>query len=148
MAASLLKSPGLYSIFWPISIMQLFGWSPLVLLFPSSPVTFTNPLVTVPRAAIKIDKIDTFMSPSFFFIPKQSRGTYTFFPLSFNFTLWSAGISKSTVLQVLFIFLLIIVRSGRLDEIRWSVCLNSRGVRMSHSPGQMLGCAYTICSYG
>ena len=33
--ASLLKSPELFSVFWPISIIQLFGWSPLVLLFPS-----------------------------------------------------------------------------------------------------------------
>ena len=33
---SLLKSPGLFSVFWPISIMLYFGWSPLVLslLFP------------------------------------------------------------------------------------------------------------------
>ena len=36
--ASLLKSPGLFSVFWPISIMLWFGWSPLVLLFPSPPV--------------------------------------------------------------------------------------------------------------
>ena len=27
--ASLLKSPGLFSVFWPFSIMLLFGWSPL-----------------------------------------------------------------------------------------------------------------------
>ena len=26
---SLLKSPGLFSVFWPFSIMLLFGWSPL-----------------------------------------------------------------------------------------------------------------------
>ena len=32
---SLLKSPGLFSVFWPISTTQLFEWSPLVLLFPS-----------------------------------------------------------------------------------------------------------------
>ena len=30
--SSLLKSPGLFSVFWPISIMLYFGWSPLVLL--------------------------------------------------------------------------------------------------------------------
>ena len=34
--ASLFKSPGLFSVFWPISIIQLFQWSPLVLLFPST----------------------------------------------------------------------------------------------------------------
>ena len=36
--ASLLKSPGLFSVVWPISIMQQFGWSLLVLLFPSPPI--------------------------------------------------------------------------------------------------------------
>ena len=45
-----------------------------------------------------------------------------FFSLSFNFTLWSAGTAKSTILQVLF-FLLIVTRYGRLAEIRWSVCI-------------------------
>ena len=35
---SLLMSPGLFSVFKPISIMLLFRWSPLVLLFPSLPV--------------------------------------------------------------------------------------------------------------
>ena len=47
----------------------------------------------------------------------------SFFSLSFNFTLWSPGTAKSTILQVLF-FLLIIIRSGRLAEIRWSVCIS------------------------
>ena len=36
--ASLLKSPGLFSVFWPILIMLEWGWSPLVLLFQSLPV--------------------------------------------------------------------------------------------------------------
>ena len=34
--ASLLKSPGLFSVFWPFSTMLLFGWSPYVLQLPSS----------------------------------------------------------------------------------------------------------------
>ena len=36
---SLLKSPKLFLVFLPISTMLSFGWSPLVLLFPSLPVT-------------------------------------------------------------------------------------------------------------
>ena len=49
--ASLLKSPGLFSIFWPFSIMLSFGCSPLVLQLPSPP----SPLiiiyvVTVPKS--------------------------------------------------------------------------------------------------
>ena len=35
--ASLLKSPGLFSVFWPFSIMLLFGWSPLGRQFPNLP---------------------------------------------------------------------------------------------------------------
>ena len=46
-----------------------------------------------------------------------------FFSLSFNFTLWSAGTAKFTIVQVLS-FLSIIIRCGRPDEIRWSVCIS------------------------
>ena len=34
---SLLKSPGLFSVFWPFSIMLLFGWSPLGRQLPNPP---------------------------------------------------------------------------------------------------------------
>ena len=37
--ASLLKSPGLFLVFWPFSIMLSFGWSPLVRQLPSPPVS-------------------------------------------------------------------------------------------------------------
>ena len=33
----------------------------------------------------------------------------SFFPLSFNFTLWSAGTAKSTILQVLFFVVVVVV---------------------------------------
>ena len=36
--ASLFKSPGLFLVFWLISTMLSFGYSPLVLLFPYPPV--------------------------------------------------------------------------------------------------------------
>ena len=36
--ASLLKSLGLFLVFWPILIKLLFGWSPLIILFSSPPV--------------------------------------------------------------------------------------------------------------
>ena len=45
------------------------------------------------------------------------------FSHSFSLFLWSAATEKSTILQVLF-FLLIIIRSGLLAEIRWSVCMS------------------------
>ena len=48
-----------------------------------------------------------------------------------------------------FLFLLTITRSSRLAEISWSVCISkSRELCVFHFPGQILGCAYTTCSYG
>ena len=85
----------------------------------SSP--FSNPLVTVPNAPITIGIIVTCMFHSFFNSLARSR-YLSFFSHSFSFILWSAGTAKSTILQVLF-FLLIIIKSGLLAEIRWSVCM-------------------------
>ena len=57
------------------------------------------------------------------FFNSLARSRYlSFFSLSFRFILWSAGTAKSTILKILF-FLLIIIRSGLLAEIRWSVCM-------------------------
>ena len=83
---------------------------------------FNNPLVIVPNAPITIGTIVTFMFHSFFNSLARSR-YLSFFSLSFRFILWSAGTSKSTILQILFFFLLIIMRSGLLARIRWSVCM-------------------------
>ena len=86
----------------------------------SSP--FSNPLVTVPNAPITIGIIVTFMFHSFF--DSLARSWYlSFFSHSFSFILCSVGTAKlSTILQVL--FLLIIIRSGLLAEIWWSVCMS------------------------
>ena len=82
---------------------------------------FSNPLVTVPNAPITIGVIVTCIFHSFF--NSRARSRYlAFFSHSFSFILWSAGTAKSTILQVLF-FLLINIRSGRVAEIRWSVCI-------------------------
>ena len=83
---------------------------------------FNNPLVIVPKAPITIGTIVTFMFHSFFNSLARSRYLY-FFSHSFSFILWSAGTAKSTILQVLF-FLFIIIRSGLLVGIRWSVCMS------------------------
>ena len=86
----------------------------------SSP--FSNPSVTVRNAPITIGIIVTFMFHSFFYSLARSR-YLSFFSHSFSFIPWSAGTAKSTILQVLF-FLLIIIRSGLLAVIRWSVCMS------------------------
>ena len=82
---------------------------------------FHNPLVIVPNAPITIGTIVTFMFHSFFNSLARSR-YLSFFSLSFRFILWSAGTARSTILQILF-FLLIIMRSGLLAGIKWSVCI-------------------------
>ena len=82
---------------------------------------FNNPLVTVPNAPITIGTIVNFMFHSFFNSLARSR-YLSYFSLSFRFILWSAGTAKSIILQILFL-LLIIMRSGLLAGIRWSVCI-------------------------
>ena len=83
---------------------------------------FNSPLVTVPKAPITIDIIVTFMFHGFFNSLARSR-YLSFFSHSFSFILWSARIAKSTILQILF-FSIIIIRSGLLAGIRWSVCMS------------------------
>ena len=91
---------------------------------------FNNPLVIVPNAPITIGTIVTFMFRNFFNSLARSR-CLSFFLLSFRFILWSAGPAKSTILQTLFFFffffffflLFIILRSGLLAGISWSVCM-------------------------
>ena len=82
-----------------------------------SPKPFNNTLVIVPKAPIPIGTIVTFMFHSIFNSLAKLR-YLSFFSLSFRFTLWSAGTAKSTILQILFFFLLIIMRSGLLAGIR------------------------------
>ena len=67
--------------------------------------------------------IVTFMFRNFF--NSLARLKYLcFFSHSFNFIQLSARTAKSTILQVLFFFLLIITKPGLLAEIRWSVCMS------------------------
>ena len=100
--ASLLKSPGLFSVFWLILIIVVW----MVTIHPlisksSSPCT--NSLVTVPSAPITIGIIVTFMFHRFF--SSLARSSYSsLFLLSFSIILWSARMAKSTICQVLFFF--------------------------------------------
>ena len=73
---------------------------------------FNNPLVTVPNVPITIGTIVTFMFHSFFNSLAKSR-YLPFFSLSFRFILWSARTANSTILQILFL-LLIIMRSVQI----------------------------------
>ena len=118
-----------------IAVVSMVSTRPLISK-SSSPCT--NPLGTVRRPPNTTGV--TFMFHNLFNSLARSR-CLAFFPLSFDFTLWSAGTAKFTIQQVLqlsfFFFLLIITKSSRLAAIRWSV-----------SPGQILFCVYTIYLYG
>ena len=81
-----------------------------------------NPLVTVPIAPTTIGINVIFMFHSFFNSLARSR-YFSLFSHSFNFTLWSAGTAKSTILEVLS-FLLIVIRSSHLAKISWSICIS------------------------
>ena len=93
---------------------------PLISKYSSS---YTNPLVTVLCASITIGIAVTFMFRSFFSSLARSR-YLSFLSLSFNFTLWSAGTTKSTNRPVLFFFFLTTRKSGNLIEIKLSVCIS------------------------
>ena len=80
------------AVVWMVSTRSVISKS-------SSP--FINPLLAVPRVPITIGITATFMFHSFFNSLGKSRYLLLFSP-SFNFTLWSAGTAKYTILQVLF----------------------------------------------
>ena len=111
---------------------------------PTSKSSFNNPLVTVPKAPIPIHTIVTFMFHSFFNSLARSR-YLSFFSHSFSFILWLAATEKLTILQILF-FLLIIIRSGLLAEIRWSVCMSKsyRSLCVSFSRTGAVLCIYHL----
>ena len=110
-----------------LRILAVLGNAVIWIVSTSPPTSkssrpFNNPLVIVPKAPITIDTIITFIFHSFFNSLARSR-YLSFFAHSFRFILWSAGTTKSTILQILF-FLLIIKTFGLLAGIRWSVCMS------------------------
>ena len=125
------KSPQVSRIL--LSILAVFN-NVVVWMISTRPSTskssrlFKNPLVTMPKAPTTNGIIVTFMFHSFF--NSLARPRYlSLFSHSFSFILWSAGTAKSTILQI-FSFLLIIIRSGLLAEIRWSVCISKSHRRL------------------
>ena len=91
----------------------------------SSP--FSNTLVTVPNAPITIGTIVTFIFHRFlFFFNSLARSRY--FPRFAFFQVYSVVSRDSKVdnfaNSIFFFFLLIIIKSGRLSEIGWSVCMS------------------------
>ena len=106
---------------------------------------FNNHFVIVPKAQTTIGIIVTLMFHSFFNSLARS-GYLSFFSHSFRFILWSAGTAKLTILQILFFFLLIFIRSGLLAGIRWSVCMlkSHRSLCVSFSRTSAWLCIYHL----
>ena len=100
-------------VVWMVSTRPLISKS-------SSPNT--NTLMTILNARITFGIIVTFRFHSVFSSQTSTR-YLSIFSLSFIFTLLSTRTAQLTILQALFL-LLTITRSGRLAEIRWSICIS------------------------
>ena len=100
--ASLHKSQWLFSVLWPILIMQLSRWSLYVLLLQSLPVLglILWGLCQVHKTQLVSPSTSSFMV----LLCSLARSRYLpLFSLSFIFTRF-AGTAKSTIRQVLFFF--------------------------------------------
>ena len=100
-------------VFWMVSTRPPTSKS-------SSP--FNNPLVTLPNAPIMIDIIVTVMFHSLF----QFSSKVVVLILLFTFFQFYSVVSRDSKIDNFassFFFLLIIIRSGLLAEISWSVCM-------------------------
>ena len=100
------------------------------LVISKSSSLYTNPSVSVPRAPVTIDIIVTFKFRSFFFqFHSHVKLLIPLFAL-FQFYPWIRWDSKVhnflffLYFFFFFFFFLIIISSGRLAEIRWSVCIS------------------------
>ena len=123
--ASLLKSPGLVSVFCPFSIKLSFGWSPLVRQFPSPPVPLIIIYLLYQKNQSQLVKYLPSCSIMFQFSCKVKVLILLF--NFFQFTLWSAWTAKSTILKFLSFFFFCWLLFGlllwpRLGSIRVYVC--------------------------
>ena len=100
-------------------------------LISKSSSHFINHLGIVPSVPITIGITVTFMFHSLFYFCSLARSRYSsLFSIFKIFSLWSTGTAKSTIRQVLSFFFLLSTRSGRLAEIRWSVCISKSQRRL------------------
>ena len=133
--------------------MLLFGWPPLVLLFPCLPVPLT--IVWWLYRTHQLQLVSLLLSYAIDFFSSLARSRYlSLLLLSFSFTLWSAGRAKFTIGQVFFFFffflLLTITTSGRLAANRWSAYISKPQITLcvSFSGTDSGRCIYNrfVCS--
>ena len=122
------------AVVWMVSTLPLIS---------KSSCPFINPSVSVPRAPVIIGINIAFMFHSFFNSQPRSR-YFTFFSLSLNSTPWSAGTQFARSLFCCWLSYSLVVWP-RLGNPFLSQ--NSIAVSLSHFPGELLGCAYTIYWY-
>ena len=127
------------AIIWIVSISPPFS---------NSSSFFCKPLGIVPRAPITISIPITLMLHNF--LSSLAKSKYLpLLSISLFFTLWSAGIAKSTVQQVLFLLLLLLslVLAFWLGLGNTCVRQNPRKSYAPDSLGCILVCAYIIWLY-
>ena len=106
-------------------------------------MTFNNLLASVPNEIITISISVSFMFHIFFNSLSRSRYS-SFFSLSYSFIQWSANKVHNFVGSPFFIdYYDVWPRLG--DHFLYQSPI---GICVRHSPAQVLGCAYTIGSYG
>ena len=122
--ASLLKSPGLFSVFWPFSIMLLFWWSPLGCQLPNLP----GPLIILYSYRAKSTNHNWYNChlyiPLFFQFSSKVKLLISLFTFFQFYSMVRRDSKVDNFTDFLFFFLLIIIRSGLLAEIRWSVFIS------------------------
>ena len=123
-----LKSPGFSLIFWSISILLQFGWSLLVLLFPSPPVSpsilwrlYKDLQLLLVSSSLSCSTVVVF----FFQFPSKVLVLIFLFAFIQFYSVVSRGSKVSYSANSL--FLLISTSYGHLSEIRLSAYISSSG---------------------
>ena len=113
----------------------------------------TNHLLSVLRAPVLIGVAMTSMFHNYFCSLKRSCYLHLF-TLSFSLTQWLVGTAKSPNWKVFFFFSFFFFCRLLLGPVVWRrlgdsfLFQNYRNVCVSHFPGLIPGCAYTIYPYG
>ena len=117
------------------AVVWMVSTRPVISKFSSPSI---NPLVTVPRAP---NTITTLMFHIFFKFPSKVE----LLILLFTFFQFYSGVSRDREIYNFESSLFLLIWLKLRDPF---LCQNPKGVCVSHFLGQMLGCAYIICSYG
>ena len=104
------------------------------LLISKSSSSCINPLVPVPKCANCNWYHCHFHVPQIFSNSLARSSYICFFLLSFSFSLFLAGTATSTIRHFFCLFFfLTIIRSSRLAQIRWSVCISILSVSFTRT---------------